>query len=383
MKVLHYIKDFSLTSETFIYDLLIALEKSKIENYILCKQRVIEDERPFPPDKVKILKTEKNNNTRKFFNIISKKPKYWNKNIEYYIKNLNPDIIHLHIATDLFEIIKLNEKKPVLISFHGSNILHSFKKSKLYHNRILKLSAFNNVFFTAPSYFLRNKLLNLGINDSQLFNVPNMINNLFFNQKKNHLCEQQKELIITNIGRLESVKGQEFLLKGFSLFSSKHPNAKLQIIGYGRLEEKLNKLADELGINEKVEFLGRVKHSKIPTILKNSDIYVQPSIRDEKNFGEETFGVALLEAITVGLPVIFTNTGGMKEVVGEALDKTAFMVEQKSPKQIAQKLSHIINNPEIFDMAKNIYAQQISDKFSEQKIVEEYKAIYRKIAKSE
>ena len=72
-----------------------------------------------------------------------------------------------------------------------------------------------------------------------------------------------------------------------------------------------------MGLTDTVRFLGTVPHDEIPAILAEHDVYVQPSIVDRSTRQTESFGVAVLEAIAVGLPVVVSAVGGLPYVVGE------------------------------------------------------------------
>jgi len=377
MKILRYIKEFSLTSQTFIYDLIIHLEEEGIDNDILCGKRLLEKERYFKKTKT----YKKPDIIRIIVNIITGKPKYWQQNIDDYIEKITPDIIQAHFSWGLLGLLNLSNKHknfPLIVSCHGTDILHFPHKKPFNKEKILNIAQRNNVKFTACSEFLKSKMMELGIDGNKIFVTNNMLNPLFSKYRKTDIWDKNKELVIVNNGRMVNWKGHVYLLKAFAMFLENFPNARLKLIGEGELQQDLKDLSEELGIDNKVEFLGRVEHKQVAEILQSSDIYVQTSIKDEKTNQEETFGVALLEAIAVGLPAIFTNTGGMKEVARDAIDKTAFIIEPKSAEEIAEKLVYIVNNPYIFKNAKDIYADKIAEYFSRENILNKYKEIYLK-----
>jgi glycosyltransferase involved in cell wall biosynthesis len=111
--------------------------------------------------------------------------------------------------------------------------------------------------------------------------------------------------VIMCVGSLEYAKGHETLLRAVSLI----PDAVLVLVGVGTLSEKLQSLAQELGIASRVRFLGiRVD---VAQLLKAADIYVQPS-------RWESFGIAALEAMAAGKPIVASNIPGLKDVVGDS-----------------------------------------------------------------
>lgn len=113
--------------------------------------------------------------------------------------------------------------------------------------------------------------------------------------------------IVGNVGRLHPDKDQATLLRGFAAALPKLPeNARLAILGSGRLEDELKDLARELGIAQQVLFLGQVPEAR--RYFKAFDIFALSS-------DHEPFGMVLLEAMAAGVPLIATACGGAREVV--------------------------------------------------------------------
>ncbi len=90
---------------------------------------------------------------------------------------------------------------------------------------------------------------------------------------------------------------------------SAQSNVELLLVGDGVKRPDLERLAAELKIVERVRFLGN--RSDVPDILAAADIYIQPSRWDG-------FGIAALEAMAAGLPVVVSNVPGLRDVVGDA-----------------------------------------------------------------
>jgi teichuronic acid biosynthesis glycosyltransferase TuaC len=114
------------------------------------------------------------------------------------------------------------------------------------------------------------------------------------------------------------------------------PEVRLQIAGVGPDEGMLKKLADELGVAERIEWLGFVDHSKLPTLLHAADIFIRPS-------RSEGFGSSFAEAFAAGLPVIATQEGGLKDFI---TPEVAWPVQKDSPHQIVAQIRAILSNPE-------------------------------------
>jgi glycosyltransferase involved in cell wall biosynthesis len=143
------------------------------------------------------------------------------------------------------------------------------------------------------------------------------------------------------IGRLSPEKGVDFLIKSFSKISNKFNNIKLIIIGEGSEKKSLESLTKRLNLSEKINFLGKVNHSKIINFYKNSTLIIVPSI------WPEPFGLIGPEAMSVGRPLIATNLGGIPEWLMDK--KTGYLVKPKDINSLAGKIIKLLSNKEIIN----------------------------------
>ena len=116
--------------------------------------------------------------------------------------------------------------------------------------------------------------------------------------------------VVGNVGRLHPDKDQATLIRGFAQALPQLPTGSLlAIMGSGRLEAELKALAAELGVRTSVRFLGQVSQGR--RYFKAFDVFALTS-------DHEPFGMVLLEAMSAGVPVICSDCGGGREVVGES-----------------------------------------------------------------
>lgn len=129
-------------------------------------------------------------------------------------------------------------------------------------------------------------------------------------QARTHLGLPQDAWVVGNVGRLHPDKDQATLIRGFANALPDLPaGSLLVIIGRGRLEARLRALAEELGVDNAVRFLGQVANAKC--YFKAFDVFALTS-------DHEPFGMVLLEAMAAGVPVICSDCGGGREVVAGA-----------------------------------------------------------------
>ena len=145
-------------------------------------------------------------------------------------------------------------------------------------------------------------------------------------------------IIISTLARLHHVKGVDTLINSASLLP-KDLNFVIKIAGDGGEKANLQQLINQHNLADKVELMGWLDDSAKAKLLQATDIFISSS-------KEEPFGLVFLEAMQYSLPIIATKTEGSLTIFAQCVtaDDTAILVEQQSPKQIADAILHIINN---------------------------------------
>ena len=138
------------------------------------------------------------------------------------------------------------------------------------------------------------------------FVVHNLVDSCFENAKVNENKERTFQFVST--ATLEYRKGFDVLIKAFGIL--KNDNARLVIIGDGPEKSNLHKLISDCNLEDKVFLVGQKTKQEIVNILCESNAFVLPS-------RSENFSVAVLEALAVGLPVVATICGGIRECINE------------------------------------------------------------------
>lgn len=375
MKILHYVGVFSLPSETFIYDFIKNLEGNKFSCYILAHTRELENERPFP--KVKII-SEKTSFFKKIYCKLFKNWKIRNeKEVIKHLKQLKPDLIHAHFGpngTKIFDLVnKYKLDIPVIVSFHGTDTTMFPLKYKKYRGMVKKLTKKDDVIFTFPSNFLKKefcKNFEVGYSENQVVLVNSFSQS--FNRVKETYRQKNGKLKIISIGRLINCKGFKYLIKAVAILEDRFKNVELKIIGDGPEKYNLQALIIENNLQGKVVLTGLVYHNEIQGLLCESDIYVQPSIVDSNTNQTESFGVAVVEAIISGLPVVVTNVGGLPDTVLGGDKKFAKLIKPMSSEQIANAISKA--DDDCVDNSE--FRERIIDCYSRKKQFEDISKIY-------
>ncbi len=149
--------------------------------------------------------------------------------------------------------------------------------------------------------------------------------------------------VLLYVGRIEPLKGIEILLRAMTLMEW-GSGLRLLIVGGdagGDAEmERLKALAAELGIAESTTFTGPVPQSALPTYYSAADAFVLPS-------HAESFGLAALEAMACGVPVVVSRVGGLKTFIDSGV--SGYLVPWRCPEAFAQRLDVLLASPELRD----------------------------------
>ena len=122
-----------------------------------------------------------------------------------------------------------------------------------------------------------------------------------------------QEKILLFVGRLTKEKNVDFLIRAFGLTQSRFPRTRLVIVAGGPEEEKLKRLTEELGLTERIDFLGRMAEQDLVNCYHGADFFVFPSVT-------ETQGLVILEAMAAGLPVIAVDAFGVSDMINSGID---------------------------------------------------------------
>jgi glycosyltransferase involved in cell wall biosynthesis len=148
--------------------------------------------------------------------------------------------------------------------------------------------------------------------------------------------------LVAVIGKLQELKAQDDAIRAVKIAMETIPTIKLLLIG--KENEKytnyLKELVSKLNISDSVIFSGY--RDDVPQILPQCKVLLMPS-------RYEPFGRVVIEAMAVGVPVIGTNRGGVKEIIQDGI--TGYLIPPKKPLKIAEKLIYLFHHP---DLAKEM-----------------------------
>ena len=256
-----------------------------------------------------------------FFHLIYLLPKY--------------DVVHAHwlipqgIVQGLFS-------KPYIVTGHGGDIsafnkgiIKKFKKKCLEKaGSVVVVSKYKERELLEIFPDIKTQIISMGV-DSEKFNRDkNYIENYF---------QQGDKKVVLFVGRLADIKGVEYLIDAMSGMENK----KLVIVGDGPERERLE--ARAASNNSDIKFLGSKTHTELKTIFASADVLVVPSITDAKG-AQEGLPTVIMEAMSSGLPVVGTATGGIPDIIADG--KNGYLVEEKDANAIARAINKVFASEE-------------------------------------
>ena len=150
--------------------------------------------------------------------------------------------------------------------------------------------------------------------------------------------------IILAVGQLTARKGFFYLLKACGLLKKKRVKFRCIIVGDGEDRKFLAKCAQSLEVNDVVTFLGRQPQEEVRKLLQDASVFTLPSIITGEG-GREGIPVALMEAMSMELPTVSTQTVGIPELIEN--NKEGLLVEQKDPVALAHALETLLRNKQL------------------------------------
>jgi 1,2-diacylglycerol 3-alpha-glucosyltransferase len=146
----------------------------------------------------------------------------------------------------------------------------------------------------------------------------------------------EKDIVMISVGRLAPEKNWPLLLQATALVLKDHPQFRLVLIGDGPERKNLETLSKELGIRKRVTFLGSIAFAGIPDHMKAANLFGFASVT-------ETQGLATLEAMAAGLPVVAVNGSGTRDILRHG--QQGYLVDNDA-EAMAAAIKRLLDNPD-------------------------------------
>lgn len=254
---------------------------------------------------------------------------------------------------------------PMVTTLHGTDI--TLVGNHPFYKPAVTFSINHSDVVTSVSQSLKDDTLKLFNITREINVVPNFIDvdNYIrnFTDCQRSLMAEDDEIIVSHISNFRPVKRVQDVLKIFEIICRER-KAKLIMVGEGPDKEMAENLTYEMGIQNKVLFVGQ--SNEVDKILCFSDLFLLPS---EK----ESFGLAALEAMVNGVPVISTNTGGLPEVNIDGA--SGYLSDVGNVEEMGKNALRILKDEETLNVFKK-GAREQAKVYDIKKVVPIYEGLY-------
>ncbi|WP_442594496.1 N-acetyl-alpha-D-glucosaminyl L-malate synthase BshA [Neobacillus sp. D3-1R] len=284
----------------------------------------------------------------------------------------NLDILHVHYAIPhavcaILAKQMINKDIKIVTTLHGTDITVLGYDRSL--SQAIKFGIEKSDYVTAVSNSLirqTNELINPQKDIETVYNFidERVYQKINSNSLREDLNIQKDEKAIIHVSNFRSVKRVPDVVKVFSKIE-KHVKAKLLLVGDGPEMTVVCNLVSELGLNDKVLFLG--KQDNVEELYSLSDLML---LLSEK----ESFGLVALEAMACGVPCIGTNIGGIPEVIEDG--KNGFICPVGDIESISDKAISLLTDKVMHQEFANQSIITVHEKFRAERIVSQYEDIY-------
>jgi len=262
---------------------------------------------------------------------------------------------------------RFRQKLPYIISLRGSDVPGN--NQRLARDYRLLAGVFRRIWSHAAVVVANSAglqgLANRFMPDLEIQVIPNGVDtDRFYPAPQTNLTPPLKLL---TVGRLIHTKQVDVLISTVKELEKRNIHAILSIAGDGNLTHQLKQQALDLGLSDRINFLGRVAPDDIPALYRQNHLFITSSLH-------EGMSNATLEAMASGLPVITSNCEGVEELIKD----NGIIVEPRTPDAFAQAVADLVQDPQLYQaMAQN--SAKRAKTFSWSAVATQYIETYKKV----
>ncbi len=289
------------------------------------------------------------------------------------------DLLHVHYAIPhassaylAKQILKESQDLKIVTTLHGTDItLIGLEPSFL---PLVKFSIEQSDSVTAVSRFLKEKTSTNYSIEKEIDVIPNFVDTNFYKPEnacnfRNHVAPKGEKVLI-HTSNFRPVKRVPDTIRIFEKVVKEIPS-KLLLVGDGPDRSECERLCRELNLCEHIKFLG--KQEALVELLNAADIFLIPS-------QSESFGLAALEAMACGLPVVASSVGGLPELVKH--NETGFIAEIGDIDRMAKYVIDLLSNDKKYQIFSTNARNRAVNLFDKSKIIPIYEQHYENVLNS-
>ncbi|MFA5359222.1 MAG: glycosyltransferase family 4 protein [Patescibacteria group bacterium] len=301
------------------------------------------------------------------------------------IKQERPDIIHLNsskisilgsLAAQFIRIFAIrrlafHSQISIIYTVHGWVFNEDLPAwQEWFYKTAERFTAYFKDKIICLSEFEKNNTIKNNVAPTEkisvIYNGREAIDFLPREQAREKLGIPRDAFVIGAIGNLNKNKGYEYLIKAVKKLQILDFKLQIVIIGQGLEFNNLKSKILNLKLSDKIKIMGNIPDAA--KLLPAFDLYVCSSVK-------EGLPYTILEAMQAGLPIVTTTVGAIPEVVTDK--KNGLLVEPKNPQALAEKIQYLIDHPDVAKKLGEQAQEDVREKFSLERMVEETEKIYR------
>jgi len=341
--ILLYVEQYCSPTMTFVHRQVVALT-DYFDVHVICRKR--DNENRFPGPTICIPRTclcrIKSYINKKTGYLLFKSNKEFTKEIKSLISRVNPTAIVSHFGPAGIEINGCIKN----LNIKHFCVIHGYDGSKLLRNSeyVNQLQQCSNVNFIFASKSMMDNFGMAGVN------CQGFVHHLGYhgphrpNQCKEQLTEKThrgKKIVFFQAANLIEKKGHKYSLEALSNFQSTYPNFEYWIAGSGPLLESLKSLSKNLGVANKVKFLGHLSGIDLQNAFDAIDVFLHHSVTAEDG-DQESIPTVLMEAMYQQLPVISSLHSGIPDLINHKFN--GLLGPEKNIKAYVENLQTVLRD---------------------------------------
>jgi glycosyltransferase involved in cell wall biosynthesis len=262
-------------------------------------------------------------------------------------RRIKPDVIHAHWVLPngfIGALVSRLTHTPLVVSLPGSDVLMAGKNGAF---RWMANFAWRTAaLITTNSTDLRDEAVRLGAPAGKFDYIIYGVDARDFMPWSHGTAELRRSLglaeddvVVLGVGRMVYKKGFDVLIRAMPLLHEMHPRIKVVLIGEGDQKEAWQKLSKDLGVSDRVFFVGRVPHDRIAVYYNMCDMLAMPSVTHPV----DGLNVCVVDAMACGKPLVASRAAGNPLVVADGIN--GIRVDENRPEQLAHAIARLADAP--------------------------------------
>ncbi len=257
--------------------------------------------------------------------------------IKHLLEKINPDVVGGLGLSNYGFYAAVCGRRPLVVAAYGSDVLRAPEES-LRLKWMVQYAIRRADLITVDAEILKKKVIELGGTEEKIVVFPLGVDEALLSLITKRDFKQKDQFTLLSYRSLEPLYNIELILHSLPLVLKHTDKIKLVVGGDGTQRNKLEKLASQIGIINRIQFIGAIPHERIPSQLESADVYLSTSLSDSTS-------VSLLEAMAAGVFPIVSDIPGNREWIENGVN--GFIVPLDDPQILADKIVEILNKPNL------------------------------------